>query len=380
MKNQIISGILSAVMCIAPVAVPYASSINASAVSTAIENETLAEYAQRVYEIVNEERIKNGLNPVTFNPQLNSVANIRAEEIIDYYGHSRPDGSTWNTVFDENNISVGACGENILAMGYIPPIPETAMSAWLDSQIHHDNIMNATYTQIGVGVAQEGDNYYIVQLISTEAISWNISGNTLIISGTGSTPSYDPDNRAWNDSIDTITEVSIENTITETGRYLFCGIENLKSATLPASVKKVDYYTFYGCSALEEVIFRNPECEIEGSTETIPANAVICGYENSTAQEFAEKYGYSFRIIEDVFGDVDGDGKVSAVDASAVSMEYALLSTSGVGTFTDKQNKSGDIDGDGKISAIDASYISSYYAYLSTGGTEKDMKKWLENF
>ena len=29
----------------------------------------------------------------------------------------------------------------------------------------------------------------------------------------------------------------------------------------------------------------------------------------------------------------------------------------------------GDINGDNRVDAIDASYISSYYAYLSTGGT-----------
>lgn len=39
----------------------------------------------------------------------------------------------------------------------------------------------------------------------------------------------------------------------------------------------------------------------------------------------------------------------------------------------------GDIDGDGKIDASDASFILMYYAYLSTGGTETDMNKWLAN-
>ena len=80
-----------------------------------------------------------------------------------------------------------------------------------------------------------------------------------------------------------------------------------------------------------------------------------------------------------MLGDVNGDGKVNAVDASVISVEYALLSTDGISDFTDEQNKAGDADGDGKISAIDASYVASYYAYLSTGGTETNMEIWHES-
>ena len=163
-------------------------------------------------------------------------------------------------------------------------------------------------------------------------------------------------------------------------------MNNLKSVTLPESIKKVDFFAFNDCSSLEEVIFMNPECEIEGSNETIPSGAVICGYENSTAQAFAEQYGYNFKVLENIpstseitLGDVNFDGKVNAVDASVISMEYALLSTDGISGFTDEQNKAGDANDDGVINAVDGSYVMCYYAYLSTGGTETNMKNWLES-
>ena len=369
-------------MCISPSGMPYAfRSIDISAVVSANDDETLSGYAQRIWELVNEERAKENLNPVTFNPELNRVANIRAMEIIQNSGHTRPDGSSWSTVFSENHISVGTCGENIISMSGISDIAGTAMSAWMGSQIHHDNIMNGNYNHIGVGVVQDGDTCYLVQVLASEAVSWDISGNIFIIGGTGNTPSYNPDNRPWNDALENITETVIGNGITKIGRYVFYGMNNLKSVTLPESVKKIDIYAFNECSSLEEVIFMNPECEIEGSNETIPSGAVICGYENSTAQTFAEQYGYNFKVLENifVFGDVNGDRKVNAVDASVISVEYALLSTDGISGFTDEQNKAGDADGDGKISAIDASYIASYYAYLSTGGTETDMQKWIDS-
>ena len=81
----------------------------------------------------------------------------------------------------------------------------------------------------------------------------------------------------------------------------------------------------------------------------------------------------SFRL-----GDVDNDGMINSVDATALLMEYALLSTGNTGTFTDTQKKSADIDGDGMINAIDATFVLSYYAYLSTGGTD-NIEKWFND-
>lgn len=386
MKNKIISGFITALMCIAPVGMPYVfRSVEVSAAVTAHDDETLAGYAERVWEIVNEERAKEGLAPVAFSAHLNYAANIRAEEIIKNSGHIRPDGSSWNNVFNENNISVSSCGENILNMTNMFPVPDIAMTAWMGSQVHHDNIMNGNYTNIGVGVAQDGGSYYLVQVFANEAVSWDVSDGKFTIDGIGRTPSYAPENRPWNDSAESITSVSVGGEITEIGRYVFSGMNNLKSVTLPENVKKIDFYAFYECSSLGEVTFRNPECEIEGSTETIPSGAVICGYENSTAQTFAETNGYTFRILEDVpvvysLGDVNADGEVNAVDASAVLMEYAALSTEdSEPAFTDEQKTAADVNADGEINAVDGSYILVYYAYLSTGdGVKTDMSEWIK--
>ena len=67
-------------------------------------------------------------------------------------------------------------------------------------------------------------------------------------------------------------------------------------------------------------------------------------------------------------GDVNEDNTVDAVDAAFILHEYALLSTSGIGDFTDSQNKVADVNYDGLIDAVDASLVLQYYAYASTGG------------
>ncbi|MBR6994783.1 MAG: hypothetical protein IKH96_02065 [Ruminococcus sp.] len=65
-------------------------------------------------------------------------------------------------------------------------------------------------------------------------------------------------------------------------------------------------------------------------------------------------------------GDVDNDGAVNSVDASAVLGCYARISTDQESGFTDTQIMAADVDSDGDITAVDASNILAYYAYLST--------------
>ena len=54
---------------------------------------------------------------------------------------------------------------------------------------------------------------------------------------------------------------------------------------------------FAMCENVERIDFSNSNCIIADSAETIPENAVIWGYEGSTAQEYAEKYNREFETI-----------------------------------------------------------------------------------
>ena len=64
-------------------------------------------------------------------------------------------------------------------------------------------------------------------------------------------------------------------------------------------------------------------------------------------------------LIVIVKGDVNGDGKANAIDASLV-----LQHDAGLITFTKLQEKAGDVNGDGKVNAIDASLILQFDAGL----------------
>lgn len=117
-------------------------------------------YARQVAKLVNEERAKAGLHPLSFDAELASAAQIRANEIKTSFSHTRPDGRKFSSVLTDNGIRFTGAGENI-AWGQ--KTPEQVMEAWMNSDGHRANILNAKFTKIGVGQYRDaaGRNYWV---------------------------------------------------------------------------------------------------------------------------------------------------------------------------------------------------------------------------
>ena len=62
-------------------------------------------YIQQVIDLVNQERAKAGLSPVTEAADLSASAAVRAQEITRSFSHTRPDGTYYNTVLNENGFA-----------------------------------------------------------------------------------------------------------------------------------------------------------------------------------------------------------------------------------------------------------------------------------
>ena len=117
---------------------------------------TVDKNLQRLVDLVNQERAKAGLAPLTMVEETNTAAGIRAKEIYNKFAHERPDGSKYRTVLDQCNVSYSYCGENV-AYGYRSP--DAVMDGWMNSEGHKANILNERFTKIGVG-HYKGSNGY----------------------------------------------------------------------------------------------------------------------------------------------------------------------------------------------------------------------------
>lgn len=114
---------------------------------------TAAAYAARVIELVNEERAKEGLSALKSDEKAAAAAQVRAEEILVSFSHTRPDGRECFTALDEAGAAYRAAGENI-AMGQ--RTPEEVVEDWMHSKGHRENILGGEYKAIGVGYFEGG--------------------------------------------------------------------------------------------------------------------------------------------------------------------------------------------------------------------------------
>ncbi len=175
-----------------------------------------------------------------------------------------------------------------------------------------------------------------------------------------------------------LTEIIIPDSVISIKAYAFKNCTGLTEMEMPDSVTSIEMDAFSGCTELTSITIKNPECEFGDSTDTISDTAVIYGYDDSTAQAYAEKYNRKFvslgekpNIPISKTGDADLNGTIDAIDASIALTIYALKSTGGdVSSYTDEQLAAADADKNGAVDAIDASHILSYYAYISTGGSK----------
>ncbi len=119
-------------------------------------------YASQVFELVNKERQAAGKSALEWSDSVGACADARAKELPSKYSHTRPDGTSCFSIFDEYGVSYMGAGENI-AQGY--RTPEAVMNGWMNSSGHKANILNDRFGTIGVGFYYDGQ-YHWVQMFT----------------------------------------------------------------------------------------------------------------------------------------------------------------------------------------------------------------------
>ncbi|WP_246009217.1 CAP domain-containing protein [Brevibacillus fluminis] len=108
-----------------------------------------------VLSLVNSERSKAGLSPLTLNKQLSDVARTKAQDMRDqnYFDHTSPKYGSPSDMIKQFNIPFQAMGENIAAG---QQTPAEVMQGWMNSEGHRRNILDPQFTQMGIGNVQGG--------------------------------------------------------------------------------------------------------------------------------------------------------------------------------------------------------------------------------
>ena len=124
----------------------------------AAENATIE---QQVVDLVNKERVANGLKPLSVDWEVARVAEHKSQDMLNknYFSHTSP---TYGSPFDmlkNYGIKYRSAGENI-AKGQRSA--GEVVNAWMNSSGHRANILNSSYTHIGVGYVSNG--HYWTQL------------------------------------------------------------------------------------------------------------------------------------------------------------------------------------------------------------------------
>ena len=142
-----------------------ASSGAVTAMPSEFTESDLAAYADRIFDLVNREREKAGVEPLERDSALDDAANIRAMDCasvnslyVDGKPHIRPDGSWWFTA-----LGIGKnynYGENA---GQGGPTADIRMASWMNSDGHRANILREDYTEIGIGcaVSEQGEIFAV---------------------------------------------------------------------------------------------------------------------------------------------------------------------------------------------------------------------------
>ncbi len=166
-------------------------------------------YAYEVLDLVNQERAAQGSPALTMDMDMLDAAMQRAAECSIHHGHTRPSGQSFYTVSSKvssENYAVGLSS------------PAEAVSSWMDSKGHRENLLNSNWTTTGIGYFNQGNQSYWIQVFGTgSANGGSKSGSTtqtFAIEVSSDTITYlllDPD--TYDDSY----ELTVGDTMTLTG-------------------------------------------------------------------------------------------------------------------------------------------------------------------
>ena len=118
--------------------------------SSSTETSNMNSDEKEVFDLINKQRTNNGLAALKNDSEVQRVARIKAQDMVNnyYFSHTSP---TYGSPFDmlkSFKISYKTAGENIAGNSS----NSSAVTAWMNSSGHKANILNSNFNYTGIGV------------------------------------------------------------------------------------------------------------------------------------------------------------------------------------------------------------------------------------
>lgn len=109
---------------------------------------------QKMFELVNEERIKEGIDKLEYDSTLATIARNYSKDMFErgYFSHYSPEGKTVADRGLAARVEFSVIGENL---AFAPDL-DSAHKGLMNSPGHRANILSKDYRKVGIGVMDGG--------------------------------------------------------------------------------------------------------------------------------------------------------------------------------------------------------------------------------
>ena len=258
-----------------------------------------------------------------------------------------------------------------------------------DKNIKDSGTFDMKYSEL----VSDKKSFYELQLKSekwqnTEG-TWTFDNGTLTISGQGDMyglventqidvgDNYDEEKMRypWSKYYYVTDKIVINGGISSVSFAAFAFFVNLKSVSLPESLKYISDKAFYDYSkydaedvSLKEITIPK-NTVLDGNGIFTPYGMTIKGYAGSNAEEYAEKHGYDFVVLEDDSEYISEESTLNSTEPTTESTQPS--ESSGPSSETAEETKAeslklGDVNLDGDVTIADAVVLNKYLVGSAT--------------
>lgn len=124
----------------------------------------LSSEGERASRIINQLRANAGLSPLRVHPLLTLAANRHIQDMISsgVWGHYSSDGSSVHTrIARAGYVTNGWNGENWAVYDTV----DTSIGWWMTDPPHRDNVLNPSYTEMGIGTAPHPNGWGLILVV-----------------------------------------------------------------------------------------------------------------------------------------------------------------------------------------------------------------------